>query len=112
MDKGWRVVDYNRLEKSESKRIGAKPHKNSGRGKIQKGDASLDRYVVDFKFVSKSFSINRDVWAKICTDTLKTDPEKSPVLMIVLGDTHKTRLAIIEWNEFEELREIREKSDG
>jgi hypothetical protein len=32
--------------------------------------------------------------------------------MVVLGDTHKTRLAIIEWNEFEELREIREKSDG
>ena len=113
MDKGWRVVDYNRLEKSESKKIGAKPHKNSGRGKIQKGDASLDRYVVDFKFVSKSFSINRDIWAKICTDTLKTDPEKSPAIMLVLGDeTHrKIRLAIIEWNEFEDLREIRDANE-
>ena len=99
-------------ERSELKRIGAKAHKNSGRGKIQKADGNLDRYIVDVKEYSKSFSINRDVWAKICTDTLKTDPEKSPVLMIVLGDTHKTRLAIIEWNEFEELREIREKSDG
>ncbi len=99
-------------ERSELKRIGAKAHKNSGRGKIQKADGSLDRYIVDVKEYSKSFSINRDVWAKICTDTLKTDPEKSPVLMIVLGDTHKTRLAIIEWHEFEELREIREKSDG
>jgi hypothetical protein len=99
-------------ERAELKRIGAKAHKNSGRGKIQKADGSLDRYIVDVKEYSKSFSINRDVWAKICTDTLKTDPEKSPVLMIVLGDTHKTRLAIIEWNEFEELREIREKSDG
>jgi hypothetical protein len=99
-------------ERAELRRIGATPHKNSGRGKIQKADGNLDRYIVDVKEYSKSFSINRDVWAKICTDTLKTDPEKSPVLMIVLGDTHKTRLAIIEWNEFEELREIREKSDG
>lgn len=99
-------------ERGELKRIGATPHKNSGRGKIQKADGSLDRYIVDVKEYSKSFSINRDVWAKICTDTLKTDPEKSPVLMVVLGDTQKTRLAIIEWNEFEELREIREKSDG
>lgn len=99
-------------ELGELKRIGATPHKNSGRGKIQKADGNLDRYIVDVKEYSKSFSINRDVWAKICTDTLKTDPEKSPVLMVVLGDTHKTRLAIIEWNEFEELREIREKSDG
>jgi hypothetical protein len=99
-------------ERAELRRIGATPHKNSGRGKIQKADGNLDRYIVDVKEYSKSFSINRDVWAKICTDTLKTDPEKSPVLMIVLGDTHKTRLAIIEWNEFEELREIRDKSDG
>jgi hypothetical protein len=28
--------------------------------------------------------------------------------MIVLGETKKTRLAIIEWSEFEELRAIRE----
>jgi hypothetical protein len=99
-------------ERGELKRIGAKAHKNSGRGPIQKADGSLDRYIVDVKEYSKSFSINRDVWAKICTDTLRTDPEKSPVLMIVLGETQKTRLAIIEWNEFEELRQIREEHDG
>ena len=98
-------------ERSELKRIGAKAHKNSGRGQYQKADGSLDRYIVDVKEYSKSFSINRDVWAKIVTDTLKTDPSKSPALMIVLGDTKKTRLAIIEWNEFEELREIREKHE-
>jgi hypothetical protein len=91
-------------EKSELKRIGAKQHKNSGRGMF-KGDGSLDNYVVDVKEYSKSFSINQDVWAKIVTDTLRVDPDKNPVLMIVLGDTKKTRLAIIEWNHFEELRE-------
>lgn len=105
------LVNWNKHEKNESKRIGAKVHKNSGRGRYQKGDASLDKYVVDFKFASKSFSINKDVWGKIVTDTLKVDPNKSPVLMVVLGDTRKTRLAIIEWNEFEELREIRENSE-
>ena len=96
-------------ERSELKRIGAKPHKNSGRG-MKKGDGSLDRYVVDVKEYSKSFSVSRDVWAKIVTDTLRVDPSKSPVIMLVLGDTKKTRLAIIEWNEFEELREIRENN--
>lgn len=98
-------------ERGELKRIGAKPHKNSGRGKYQKADGSLDRYVVDVKEYSKSFSVNKDVWGKVVTDTLRVDPEKSPVIMLVLGDTKKTRLAIIEWNEFEELREIRENNE-
>jgi hypothetical protein len=91
-------------ERSELKRIGAKQHKNSGRN-MMKADGNLDNYVVDVKEYSKSFSINQDVWAKIVTDTLRVDPEKNPVLMVVLGETKKVRLAIIEWNHFEELRE-------
>lgn len=98
-------------ERSELKRIGAKPHKNSGRGNIQKADGNLDRYVVDVKEYSKSFSITQDVWAKIVTDTLKVDKNKSPVILLVLGEHKKVRLAIIEWNEFEELREIRENNE-
>jgi len=97
-------------ERSELKRIGAKPHKNSGRN-MMKADGNLDRYVVDVKEYAKSFSINQDVWAKIVTDTLRVDPEKNPVLMIVLGDTKRVRLAIIEWNHFEELREANGKYD-
>lgn len=92
-------------ERSELKRIGAKAHKNSGRGRYQKADGSLDEYVVDVKEYSKSFSINKDVWAKIVMDTMQVDKNKSPALMIVLGDKHKTRLAIIEWSEFERLIE-------
>jgi hypothetical protein len=91
-------------ERSELKRIGAKQHKNSGRN-MMKADGNLDRYVVDVKEYAKSFSINQDVWAKIVTDTLRVDPNKNPVLMIVLGESKKIRLAIIEWNHFEELRE-------
>ena len=97
-------------ERSELKRIGAKAHKNSGRGMV-KADGNLDRYVVDVKEYAKSFSINQDVWAKIVTDTLRVDPEKSPVIMVVLGENKKVRLAIIEWNEFESLREIRENNE-
>ena len=97
-------------ERSELKRIGAKAHKNSGRN-MKKADGSLDRYVVDVKEYRQSFSISRDVWAKIVTDTLRVDPNKSPVIMVVLGEQQKTRLAIIEWSEFEELREIRDKRE-
>ena len=44
-------------ERSESKRIGAKQHKNSGRNN-KKGDATWRNFVVDFKEVSKSFTLN------------------------------------------------------
>ena len=42
-------------EKNESKRIGAKQHKNSGRN-TQKGDATWRGFVIDFKEASKSFT--------------------------------------------------------
>lgn len=91
-------------ERGEAKRIGARQHKNSGRG-IVKSDMSWKNYVVDSKEYSKSFSINQDVWAKTVTDTLKVDKNKSPALLVVLGEQHKVRLAIIEWSEFERLVE-------
>ena len=91
-------------EKGEAKRIGAQLHKNSGRGN-KKADMSWNDYVVDSKEYSKSFSISQDVWAKIVTDTLKVDKNKSPALLLVLGEKYKTRLAIIEWSEFERLVE-------
>jgi len=91
-------------ERSELKKIGAKPHRNSGRG-WKKADGSLEKYVVDVKEYKESFSINRNVWSKIVTDTLRVDSSKSPVIMVVLGESKKIRLAIIEWNDFEYLNE-------
>jgi hypothetical protein len=92
-------------ERSELKRIGAKPHKNSGRGMV-KADGSLDDFVVDIKEYEKSYSVSEDSWSKIVTDTLKVDRKKNPVLMVVLGKgSKKIRLAIIEWQVFEQLRE-------
>ena len=92
-------------ERGELKRIGTKPHRNSGRGPV-KADGSLDDFVVDVKEYSKSYSVSQDSWSKIVSDTMKVDRQKNPALMIVLGSEHKkVRLAIIEWEVFEQLRE-------
>jgi outer membrane phospholipase A len=93
-------------EKSESKRIGAKQHKNSGRN-TQKGDASWGQFVVDFKEVSKSFTVNKEVWAKATTDAILN--KKDPAIVIVLGEGNsKVRLALIELSILEQLTEASE----
>ena len=90
-------------ERSEIKRIGGLAHKNSGRGQYTKSDATWENFIVDVKEYSKSFSISQSAWAKIVTDTLRTDKTKDPALLLVLGG--KTRLAVIEWSKLEELVE-------
>jgi hypothetical protein len=92
-------------ERGELKRIGAKAHKNSGRGQYQKGDATWKGFIIDVKEYSKSYSLSQDNWAKIVTDALRTDLDKSPALMVVLGDKYKTRLAVIEWAILEQMEE-------
>lgn len=88
-------------EKSESKRIGAKQHKNSGRN-TKKGDATWENFTVDFKEVGKSFTLNREVWAKATTDAIRNNND--PAIVVVLGDSGiKVRLAIIELGLLEQL---------
>ncbi|CAB4164206.1 hypothetical protein UFOVP828_5 [uncultured Caudovirales phage] len=88
-------------EKSESKRIGAKQHKNSGRNTV-KGDASWNNFVIDFKEVSKSFTLNKEVWAKAVTDAIKKNMD--PAIVVVLGEGNtKVRLAIVEMDILEQL---------
>jgi hypothetical protein len=90
-------------EKSESKRLGAKLGKNSGRGMI-KGDATWKNFCVDFKEVGKSFTLNADVWAKACTDAIKNHAD--PAIIVVIGEgIHKTRLAVVELSLLEQLIE-------
>lgn len=82
-------------EASEVKRDKAKATKNSGRGDYQKGDAFLDIFTVDYKEYSKSFSLSRDVWAKICSDALRNS-HSEPALKIILGDGNtKIRLWVV-----------------
>ena len=92
-------------EKNESKRIGAKQHKNSGRN-TQKGDATWRGFIVDFKEANKSFTLNKDVWAKAVTDSIQAGRDKSPAIVVILGEGNtKVRLAIIEMNMLEQLTE-------
>ena len=96
-------MDWNRRERSEAKRMGAKTTKNSGRGMV-KGDGRWRNFLVDWKFAKKSFTLNKDVWSKVVTDTLKSDREKNPALIIVLGEGNDiVRLAIIEQEVLEQL---------
>jgi hypothetical protein len=88
-------------EKSESKRIGAKQHKNSGRN-THKGDATWESFTVDFKEVGKSCTLNRDVWAKATTDAIRNGND--PAIVVVIGESGiKTRLAVIEMSILEQL---------
>lgn len=88
-------------EKSESKRIEAKQHKNSGRN-TKKGDATWNNFTVDFKEASKSFTLNKDVWAKVSTDAIKN--KNDPALIVILGDSSKKiRVGIIELEVLEDM---------
>lgn len=90
-------------EKNEIKRINAKAHKNSGRGN-KKGDATWESFIVDIKEAKKSFTLNEKIWAKITTDAIKAGIDKSPALIIVLGDgSKKTRLFVSEFSVIEDL---------
>jgi hypothetical protein len=93
-------------ERSEVKRDGAKAQKNSGRGDYQKGDAKWKMFLVDYKEASRSFTLNKIVWSKICTDTFKVNRDMYPALKIIIGEDSKVRLGIIEWTILEELIEF------
>lgn len=93
-------------ERGESKRIGARQHKNSGRN-MKKGDATWYNFCVDFKEVGKSFTLNKDVWAKATTDAIKN--KLDPAIIVVIGeDGQKTRLAVVELALLEQLLESSE----
>lgn len=88
-------------ERSESKRIGARQHKNSGRN-TQKGDASWENFVIDFKEYPNGIRIDKDMWAKAVTDALKNG--KDPAIVVVLGEGNsKVRLAVIEFGILQQL---------
>ena len=97
-------------ERSEVKRDGAKAQKNSGRGDYQKGDAKWNQFLVDYKEAKASFNLNKDNWAKICTDTFKVNRDMHPALKIIIGAESKVRLGIIEWSVLEELIQFYEEN--
>jgi outer membrane phospholipase A len=88
-------------ERSESSRLGAKQHKNSGRNNT-KGDATWENFTVDFKEYPKGFTVNQNNWAKVSTDAVRNGND--PAIIAVLGTgNQKTRLAIVELSLLESL---------
>jgi hypothetical protein len=96
-------------EAAEIKRMGAKAQSNSGRGKINKGDAVIDGYyLVDVKESAKGFTVSQESWSKLCTDAVRSG-NYEPVFNIVLGQpgSPRTRLYVITEEEFNDLRTLR-----
>ena len=98
-------------ELAEIKRFGGAPQPNSGRGKHKKGDAVIDKFVVDVKEYGKSFGLSKAVWGKICSDAVKQG--KRPALNIVLGDNdgRKVRMWVISDSDMYEYLEFLEAHD-
>lgn len=98
-------------ERGEAKRISAKLHKNSGRGKLVKGDANWYNFCIDFKEYPKGMRIDQKVWAKATTDALKNGLD--PAIVLVMGESEKkTRLAIIELSILEQFMQERQKNEN
>ena len=100
-------------EKAEVKRDGSKATKNSGRGHYEKGDAILDIFTIDYKEYQKSFSVSKDVWAKICADAIRNGWTE-PLLKIILGkDNERIRLGVVSWAIIEDYIRLRKlEEDG
>lgn len=100
-------------EESEVKRDGARATKNSGRGQYQKGDAFLDIFTVDYKEFSKTFSLSRQVWSKICMDAMR-NKQTEPALKVILGEgNRKIRLWVVAEHIIEDYIRLRKlEEDG
>jgi hypothetical protein len=99
-------------EEIEAWRDGATLHRNSGRGFIEKGDARLGPFCVDYKEYAKSFGVSRSVWSKCTKDALRM--RLQPALRLVLGDSEpKLRVWVIGDDMFKEMLEAwKEKNDA
>lgn len=92
------TADINKREKREAKRDGAQLVKNSGRG-FQKGDAKTDRFLIDYKFNEKSFSLTLKNWIKLQQQAWK-EGQRLPIISVVFDE--RTKLAIVPWEIIEE----------
>jgi len=85
--------DINRLEKKEAKEDGAQVVPNSGRGNA-KGDARYPKYLIDYKFPAKTFTLSLQAWKKHAKDSWQENM-RDPLIIIKFDDG--TKLAVIEW---------------
>lgn len=92
-----------RNERRETKLDGATAVSNSGRG-FHKGDAILDGWLVDYKHIEKSFTLKKENWDKHAKDAWN-EGHLNPLIKVIFGD-EAVEVAIIDWNELQQMREI------
>ena len=100
-------------EAGEAKRDGAKTQKNSGRGYIQKGDAILSEFCIDYKEYTDGFRVSRRNWGKAVSDAWKMG--KQPLMKLILKDKnseHRLRLFVVEEEMFHEMLEAWTAREG
>ena len=101
-------------EAKQIKRDGAKAQRNSGRGILEKGDATLGPFLIDYKEYDESFSVSRSNWAKLQSDALRAQ-QRMPVFRLVLGSKEsdtKLRLWVVGDTMFREMLEAWEEKYG
>lgn len=94
-------------EKNEADRIGAKLQRNSGRGILEKGDATLGPLLLDIKEYDESFSVSRTNWAKLASDAWRAQ-QRIPAFFLALGSKEKAdklRLFVVKEDFFLEMLE-------
>lgn len=92
-----------RSEKEEIKKDKAKGVKNSGRG-IKKGDATLNKFLVDYKHNGKTFTLTLENWLEHRKNAWNSN-YRYPCISVVFGEHSDTKVAIVEWEVFRELIE-------
>lgn len=94
-----------KTELNELKLYDAKPQKNSGRGRHDKGDGILDdTFMIDVKEYAKSYSLSIESWAKVCTDAYRAG-NYEPMIGVTLGTGNKkVRLAVISKDMFDAMK--------
>lgn len=90
-----------RNEKEEIKKDRAKAVKNSGRG-MKKGDATLHKFLVDYKHNGKTFTLTFDAWKKMRKDAWNSN-YRHPCISVVLGENSESKVAIVDWDVFMDL---------
>ncbi len=93
------MPNYNKMEKKQANKDGARIVKNSGRG-VHKGDAKLGNWLIDYKFNSKTFTLNPNNWKKH-RDDARNEAFRDPVIVVVFDDG--TRLAIVDWDLLQDM---------
>lgn len=93
--------NINDKERRQAKRDGADVVKNSGRG-MNKGDATLENYMVDYKFTEKaSYSVNLAKFNALEKQAWREG--KTAITVAVFEDHRGKAIAMIEWEALKEL---------